>query len=69
MIRLADAHRSGALMRTETAPLVPIAMAAMDSIAGFPTGLDVVAAAAKLRRELGDRQNHADAECRVKVSG
>ena len=56
-------------MRTETAPLVPIAMAAMDSIAGFPTGLDVVAAATKLCRELGDRQNHADAECRVKVSG
>ena len=40
-------------MRTETAPLVPIAMAAMDSTAGFPTGLDMAIAATKLLRELG----------------
>lgn len=37
--------------------------------AGFPTGLDTTTAATKLRRELGGRQNHADVECRVKVSG
>ena len=40
-------------MRTETAPLVPIAMAAMGSTAGFPTGLDMAIAATKLLRELG----------------
>lgn len=56
-------------MRAETALLVPIAVAAMGSTAGFPTGLDMATAATKLRCELGGRQNHADAECRVKVSG
>lgn len=40
-------------MRAETALLVPIAVAAMDSAAGFPTGLDMATAATKLRRELG----------------